>query len=397
MLEACILNTEKNATYTEDDINEIFRIMHTIKGSSAMMKYNNISKFAHSVEDLFDFIRDGNRENIDYPELSDLVLDNVDFIKEQVEKIESGDKQEDDASELISKNKETLTKIKGTDEAVKAVKVYNTFKATIYFLEDSEMENIRAFSVINNLEEIAEEIHHTPEAMVTQNPDLQGLELGNFKKASLQLNKITSELQDVVMSIRMVPLSATFNKMNRIVRDMSKDLGKEIKLTLKGEETEVDKNIIEHMSDPLMHLVRNAIDHGLESKKDREKLGKPTVGNITLEAKNVGSDVLITVKDDGKGLNKENIIEKAKDKGLIRKPIEEMSDNEINNLILLPGFSTNKDVAEYSGRGVGMDVVTRGIESVGGSVSIDSEETVGTSLTMKIPLTLAIEKSNYTR
>ncbi|NMB44513.1 MAG: chemotaxis protein CheA, partial [Clostridiales bacterium] len=214
--------------------------------------------------------------------------------------------------------------------------------------------------------------------------------LDNFDKAARQLNKITNELQDIVMSIRMVPLSATFNKMKRIVRDMSKSLDKEVTLNITGEETEVDKNIIEHISDPLMHLVRNALDHGLESAEDRVKAGKEPVGNISLEAKNVGSDVLIIVRDDGKGIKKESIIAKAREKGLLKRPPETMSDKEIYNLILLPGFSTNENVTEYSGRGVGMDVVAKGIEAIGGFVYIDSIENAGTAITMKIPLTLAI-------
>lgn len=228
------------------------------------------------------------------------------------------------------------------------------------------------------------------EAMVTQNPDLKGLKLDNFNKAARQLHKITSELQDIIMSIRMVPLSATFHKMYRIVRDMSKKLEKEVNLEIIGEETEVDKNIIEHISDPLMHLIRNSIDHGIESVMDREKLGKPGAGTITLEARNVGSDVLVILRDDGKGLDKEKILKRARENGLIHKPEIELTDKEIYNFILLPGFSTNDTVSEFSGRGVGMDIVVKNIEMIGGSISISSEENVGTTFTLKIPLTLAI-------
>jgi two-component system chemotaxis sensor kinase CheA len=228
------------------------------------------------------------------------------------------------------------------------------------------------------------------EAMVIQNPDLRGLALGNFTKAARQLNKITTDIQDMVMSIRMVPLSATFTKMHRIVRDMCKKLDKEVHLEILGEETEVDKNIIEHISDPLMHLVRNSIDHGIESPEERLAKGKAKIGTITLEAKNAGSDVLIIVKDDGKGLNKEKILKKARENNLLFKNEEDMTDKEIFNLILLPGFSTKETVTEFSGRGVGMDVVTKNIEAVGGSLSVDSVAGKGTVITLKIPLTLAI-------
>ncbi|WP_330590728.1 chemotaxis protein CheA [Lacrimispora defluvii] len=228
------------------------------------------------------------------------------------------------------------------------------------------------------------------EAMVTQNPELKTMQLNSFYKAARQLRKITGEMQDMIMSVRMVPLSASFHKMHRIVRDMSRKLGKEVELILVGEGTEVDKNIIEHISDPLMHLVRNAVDHGIEAPDARAAAGKPPTGQITLEAKNAGSDVLIIVRDDGGGIHKDKILQKAIEHGLINKPADELTDKEIYNLLFMPGFSTNDQVTEFSGRGVGMDVVTKNLEAIGGSVSIDSAEGIGTVTTLKIPLTLAI-------
>ncbi len=228
------------------------------------------------------------------------------------------------------------------------------------------------------------------EAMVTQNPELRTMQLNSFYKAARQLRKITGELQDMVMSIRMVPLSATFRKMYRIVRDMDRKLGKEVELKLVGEETEVDKNIIEHISDPLMHLVRNCVDHGIEAPGVREAAGKPREGRIILEAKNAGSEVIVTISDDGNGLDRDKILQKAMEQGLINESEHEITDREIYNLILLPGFSTNDHVTEFSGRGVGMDVVTKNLEAIGGLVSIDSRKGTGTVTTLKIPLTLAI-------
>ena len=228
------------------------------------------------------------------------------------------------------------------------------------------------------------------EAMVTQNPDLKGLQLDRFNKAAQLLHKITSELQDAVMSIRMVPLTATFQKMHRIVRDMSRNLGKEVRLRLVGEETEVDKNVIQHISDPLMHLIRNAIDHGIEPPADRQKAGKPAFGTVTLEAKNAGGDVYVLIKDDGRGLSKAKLLAKARENGLLAKPESEMSDKEIFGLIFLPGFSTKDSISEYSGRGVGMDVVSSNLSQIGGVISVDSEEGSGTTIMLKIPLTLAI-------
>jgi len=529
-LEQDILMGEKSSSLDSEAINEIFRIMHTIKGSAAMMMFNHIATVAHSLEDLFYCIREDKPSKVDYSGLTDLVLESSDFIKLEIEKIDSGNEANGNANEVIEKIKDMLKNIKeqnslgvpiqidlGDKEIEQEQKFYignisskeksemNYYRATIFFEEGCEMENIRAFTVVHDLKELVAEIHHWPldimddeksielirqegfkiilstdassekiheflmdtiflkdlkfeqledereflnqhilknkeiiseadieeivvkkpkdkeiqskaahqslisvnvdkldilmdlvgeivvaESMVLENPDLEGFNLERFNKAGRQLQKITAELQGIVMSIRMLPLSITFQKMNRIVRDMSKKLNKEVKLKLIGEDTEVDKNVIEHISDPLMHLVRNSIDHGIEDSEERESLGKPREGTITLEAKNIGSDVVIFVKDDGKGLNREKILNKAKENGLLYKPEKEMTDKEIYNLIALPGFSTKDNISEFSGRGVGMDVVTKNIEKIGGSVSIDSTEGFGSTITLKIPLTLAI-------
>lgn len=231
------------------------------------------------------------------------------------------------------------------------------------------------------------------EAVVLQNQDLKvpGLDLTNFQKAAAQLSKITSELQDVIMAMRMMPLTNTFQKMNRIVFDVSRKLGKDIELEVIGETTEVDKNIIEHISDPLMHLIRNSLDHGIEDKEARIAAGKNPKGKITLEAKNEGGKVYIIVKDDGKGMNREAILKKAKANGLLgnRNP-DEFSDKEVYQFITAPGFSTKEQVTELSGRGVGMDVVVKNIQSIGGKLEIDSTPGEGSEMCLKIPLTLAI-------
>ena len=509
-LEVAILASEKTGCFAPQAINEIFRVMHTIKGSSTMMMYNNISSLSHAIEDLFYFIREEKPEKMDCALLSDLVLEGVDFIKLEMEKVKNSDILDGDPSDLIENIKEFLSIIKGepqsTDTPVKTKKEVERkyYEAVIYFEDGCEMENVRAYNIVHNLRDIVEDFSYCPEdiiespdsvkiireqgfritlisdksmkelhdfflsypfvlnieitelldsqtyeqycidqetaieepptklaklqaeglgqvenrssqqsiisvdvmkldkmmdlmgemviaeAMVTQNPELQTLKLNSFYKAARQLHKITSEMQDMVMSIRMVPLAATFHKMQRIVRDMSRKLNKEVSLVLIGENTEVDKNIIEHISDPLMHLVRNAIDHGIEDPDERRTAGKQISGQVILEANNAGSDVIVTVRDDGKGLNKEKILKKARENGLLSKPETEITDKEIYNLIFLPGFSTNDNVTEFSGRGVGMDVVVKNLEAVGGSASIDSIEGSGTVTTLKIPVTLAI-------
>ena len=528
-LEQAIMECEKSNIYSEEAVNEIFRLMHSIKGSSAMMLFNEVSTLAHTVEDLFYFLREQKPEIVDCAKLSDLVLESVDFVKVEIEKIKGRDEADGKATLLIDKLKDFLLLLKSQNhcegplerpktnknqqyyiavEKKSDILSENKYKATIFFEEDCKMENIRAYTIIHRLAEISEEIFYTPqdicenedssadirekgfqilmktnqpyekvyqflmqtiflkelilvqlednqafesfytaqrtsiensadqmsyteqkqdknqsskevnsqgnqamisvhvnkldklmdlvgemviaESMVTKNPEIQHLELENFQKAARQLHKITAELQDMVMSIRMVPLSTTFLKMHRIMRDMCKKLGKEVQLEVVGEETEVDKNIIEHISDPLMHLIRNAIDHGIEDKEERGQSGKDKIGTIVLEARNQGNDVLVMIKDDGRGLNKSKIIQKAKENGLLEKSETDMTDKEIYSLILLPGFSTKEDITEFSGRGVGMDVVTKNLEKVGGSVAVESIEGVGTMITLKIPLTLAI-------
>lgn len=521
-LENTILSSEEASCFSSDAINEIFRAMHTIKGSSAMMMYQNITSLAHNMEDLFYFLREDKTVQPNCAVLSDLVLECVDFIKLELEKIKSGAEPEDNPDSLIQKIKDRLAALKAGKDIPAAVTAQpaqsfssdlkcddenrNEYEAVVLFEDGCEMENIRAYAILHKLKDIAEVTYYQPEdiiennecvqeireqgfkimfrsdkslqemqeflegtaflrkltlteckksaappanapvsgqeaaksslipafadqqaleqtqiesknapqqvirvdvnkldklmdlmgemviaeAMVTQNPELKSLQLNSFYKSARQLRKITSEMQDMVMAIRMVPLSATFHKMRRIIRDMARNQNKEVELVLIGEDTEVDKNIIEHISDPLMHLVRNAVDHGIEPPDVREASGKPRVGRIIIEANNVGSDVLVSVRDDGKGLNKQKILQKAVKNGLINKQEHELTEKEIYNLIFLPGFSTNDNVTEYSGRGVGMDVVTKNIEEVGGAVSVVSAEGAGTITTMKIPLTLAI-------
>lgn len=530
-LEEILLDFEQNKTISNESINEIFRIMHTIKGSSAMMMFDIISSLAHIVEDLFYFIRESQPLSLDYSLICDLVLASADFIKLEISKIEDGKDSDGNEKDITDKIKSYLSELSGAykeqgDTATITEKIENDkqayyistydnhdeiklkkFSARVFFEDGCQMENIRAYTIIHNLKDFCKEIYHVPEnivednssadyiiengfdvyfssasdidefkkifeqalfvktyelsvvdnfeneaaehlgqdlyigapasitgeeispeqqdstqrafknikqslisvnitkldklmdlvgeiviteSMVTRNPDLNGLQLDNFCKAARQLRKLTDELQDTVMSIRMVPVGATFQKMHRIVRDMGKKLIKEVELCIRGEDTEVDKNIIDHLSDPLMHIIRNAVDHGLEPEEERIKKGKDSRGRITLEAENVGGEVVITVTDNGRGLDKTKILEKAREKGLAIKADREYTDREIFSFILLPGFSTKENVTEFSGRGVGMDVVKKNIEQVGGSVLIDSKIGLGTKITIKIPLTLAI-------
>lgn len=542
-LEQLMIASEKNNAFTVESINEIFRFMHTIKGSSAMMMFNEISTLAHRIEDFFYMIREKKDITYDFTLLVDIILESIDFFKLELMKIKSGETPDGDTTDLLNKVDLLISEVKNqnglkedkkkTEKKSEEQKYYirpsskevtaQYYKVRLKFKADSEMENIRAYTVVHNIVDLVDEVFYKPndiiendstseeikingfnmaiqskieqskiksyldntifldslefdeitqeeykvialnyqnqeiseeikipetskkfievqrvkqekqekqeieqrtekqevssstsqgiisvnvekldklmdmvgelviaEAMVSQNPEVTKLEIESFDKASRQLHKISTELQDMVMAIRMVPLSTTFMKMHRIVRDMTKKLNKNVALDIYGEETEVDKNIIEKISDPLMHLIRNSLDHGIEDEETRIANGKNKQGTISLEAKNSGSDVLIIIRDDGKGLDKNQLYSKALTQGLINRAIEDMTDREIYRLILHPGFSTKEQVTEFSGRGVGMDVVAKNIESIGGSVIVDSIPTKGTTIILKIPLTLAI-------
>lgn len=203
------------------------------------------------------------------------------------------------------------------------------------------------------------------------------------------VERLTGELRDNTMDIRMLPIGTTFSKFKRLVRDLSNDLGKEIFMETEGGETELDKTVIERLNDPLIHIIRNSIDHGIELPDVREAVGKPKQGRVHLSAFHSGANVLIKIKDDGAGLDREAIHRKAVEKGLIA-PDAELSDKEIFALIFFPGFSTAKTVTGISGRGVGMDVVKRSIDALRGSIDIESEKGIGSTITLKLPLTLAI-------
>ena len=232
------------------------------------------------------------------------------------------------------------------------------------------------------------------ELVITQamlGEDMSGL-VGQDKKlyANLgQLRRITSEIQKISMSMRMIPIKQTFQKMIRLVRDLSKKSGKQVSLDMIGEETEIDRNMVDEIYDPLVHMVRNSIDHGIERPEVRKAMGKPEAGTVVLKAYHKGGNIVIEISDDGRGLDRDKIIKKAIERNLIRSG-ENVSDQEIYGLVFQPGFSTADEVTDVSGRGVGMDVVKRAIDKLRGALDIDSVKDQGTTVLMKLPLTLAI-------
>ncbi|MDE7157923.1 MAG: chemotaxis protein CheA [Lachnospiraceae bacterium] len=565
-LQETVLEQKDAECFDEDSINEIFRTMHTIKGSSGIMMFDNITAVSHKLEDVFYYLRESHPENVPHLELVEHVLEVEDFISSEMEKIRNGDSVDGDASGIIKNLDKFLDKIKNgmTEEGAElppenvheepkqfyiapvATSASRFYKIYITFFPETEMSNVHAYKTVYALKEIAEDLLYSPEdiisdessaeiileegfrillqaqcdeeeirkiigvgydikavdifeckaeeflqgfdfgeqnmqidlessveeieartqegedkskeekkpekpqkpqiapgdfvikskepgkqkklakdkpktekasfisvnvskmdqlmdligelviaeSVVLQNPDLKvpGLNLNSFNKAAAQLSKISTDLQNVIMSMRMVPLTNTFQKMNRIVFDVSRKLGKDIEFEMIGENTEVDKNIIEHISDPLMHLVRNAVDHGIETNEERAESGKTSKGKVTLSARTEAGKVWISVEDNGKGLDREKILEKAKKQGLLdeSKPEYSYKDKEVYQFITLPGFSTNEQITEYSGRGVGMDVVVQNIQEIGGTLDIDSTSGVGSIMSLKIPLTLAI-------
>ncbi len=225
---------------------------------------------------------------------------------------------------------------------------------------------------------------------VIHNPEIQSLDLESFQKSATQLNRITRDLQDVAMSLRMVPIDGTFRKMIRLVRDVSRKQGKKVHLEITGSETEVDKTVAEVISDPLVHMMRNAVDHGIEDAAERAAAGKSPEAQISLSARHQGGEIWIRISDDGRGIDREKILAKARERGLPGSEREGLSDSEVFAFIFEPGFSMAKALTDISGRGIGMDVVKRNIERVGGRVDIESCPGKGTTFTLRIPLTLAI-------
>jgi two-component system chemotaxis sensor kinase CheA len=228
------------------------------------------------------------------------------------------------------------------------------------------------------------------ENMFRHNPMLLEIDDENLTKARAQLIRVTRELQDIATSVRMIPVAATFQKMNRIVRDVSTRQGKKVQIILEGEYTEVDKTVIEKLSDPLVHLVRNSVDHGVETIDERLIAGKDPIAKVTLSAKHQSGEIWITVKDDGKGLHREKILDRARSRGLLQGEGTKLKDSDVWQYIFEPGFSTAAAVTDISGRGVGMDVVRKNVEALRGRIDVESVTGSGSEFIMRIPLTLAI-------
>jgi two-component system, chemotaxis family, sensor kinase CheA len=295
----------------------------------------------------------------------------------------------DTSTEAKSENQES------TDEQVKEVAPAQDRRAGDRRKTDRRGASSESSSIRVNTDKIDALINMVGELVITQSmlgqfgEDFDAKNIDKLNDGLKQLERNTRELQENVMQIRMLPISFSFNRFPRLVHDLSSKLDKKIELKLSGEGTELDKTVMEKIGDPLVHLVRNSLDHGIEMPEDRIAAGKPETGTIHLNAYHEGGKVVIDIEDDGAGLNKERILSKAIERGIVKEG-DKLTDDQINALIFHAGFSTAEIVSDVSGRGVGMDVVKRNIHDLGGVVEVKSEEGKGSVFTIRLPLTLAI-------
>ncbi len=436
-VESKILRLEESAEDL-DIINGIFRPIHSMKGSAGFLGLKDIGKVSHELETLLDEARKSKLKIT--PEIIEILYEGLDILKKLrvnvVNKMDGKDVSADvvEYQPLLSKISQALGKnlafepkkesepqrptegvklgeilvIKGdvseeqlevalneqakhlgqilvekgstTPEKVSsALKIQNKMgKATS---ETVKVDTQKLDSLVNLVGELV-----IANALINE---FLGSNANGANKNISHLNKIVKEIQDEVMSMRMVPLKSTFQKMARLVRDVSSKMGKKVHLEISGEDTELDKTVTEEIGDPLVHIIRNSIDHGIESNEERVAKGKPAEGLVRLDAFHRGGNIVIEVEDDGKGLSKERLLKKAIEKGLV-EPNASLSDQQIYNLIFAAGFSTAEKVTDISGRGVGMDVVKKNVERLRGKVDISTVEGKGTKISIKLPLTLAI-------
>ncbi len=384
-------------------LNSVFRGFHTIKGLAGFLELWDVQKVAHEVETALDAARNGQLA-IDGAAI-DVILQSSDYLRCWLKYLESVlEKQPGSApaidEPLLARIKE-LSDGSGASPKHSASELTNLAAAVEAAPQDASpgpgsnaarRAEISAVKVdtakLDYLVDMAGEmviaqamVHHDPALDITRNPRLQ--------KNLAQLSRITGELHKTAMSMRLVPIGPLFRRMARLVRDLGRQFGKQVVMQTEGDEIELDRHIVEELSDPLMHMVRNSLDHGIGTPEERVKAGKSPTGTLTLRGRHHAGQVVIEIADDGRGLNREKIVAKAIDSGLIASG-DAMSDSDVFGLIFRPGFSTAAQVTNVSGRGVGMDVVRRHIEKLRGRIEVQSAAGRGSTFSLKLPLTLAI-------
>ena len=387
--EVALLTLEANPLEFEA-INTVFRAFHTVKGTAAFLGLAHIAEFAHEAESLLMRVRD--REITYGPTCADLSLRSVDMLKALLGAVEDalvGDGallQPPGYNSLMIAldGYSPLADVLGIEPAAtveaapRAARVEATTEATIRVRTD------RLDRLINMVGELV-----IAQTMIASDPQMAHTQSPELTRKVTHAGKIVRELQELSMSMRMVPMRSTFQKLARVVRDTASKVGKSVQFTTDGEDVEIDRNLVDILADPLVHMVRNAVDHGIERSDDRDRAGKSRTGSVRLSAYHSSGNVVVDLIDDGGGLHRDRIVNKAIENGLIESD-RGMTDNEVFNLIFAPGFSTAESVTEISGRGVGLDVVRRNLELIRGRLEITSTAGAGTTFSLRLPLTLAV-------
>jgi two-component system chemotaxis sensor kinase CheA len=410
--EASLLEIEAESDDPEH-VNVVFRAFHTIKGVAGFINLAPIVDLAHAAETMLDRARSGRLELRGTP--VDLAIRSCDMLRQLVEAIDGGafpaatdhrtlitallDAAEGRNIELPpAPARSAEPPVESDDDSAEATDVSAPTPAattpdaaasrgTRRVDQTVKVSTTRMDGLVDMVGELV-----IAQLMVTQDPAISATEDQRLRRHLAHMGKIVRDLQEVAMSLRMVTLRQTFQKMRRLVRDVAAKAGKTIELSIEGEDVELDRNVVEEIGDPLVHMIRNACDHGVEPADERIRAGKPGTGHVTLRAFHKGGSIVIEIEDDGRGLSRDRILAKCRERNLIddsRRP-EDIPDHEVYNFIFLPGFSTAEKITDISGRGVGMDVVRRNIEALRGSVEIRSTPGRGSVFSMRLPLTMAI-------
>ncbi|MCF6246392.1 MAG: chemotaxis protein CheA [Desulfobacula sp.] len=428
-IEVNLIELEQDPA-NKDIINDIFRPFHTIKGVSGFLALTKINTLAHATENLLDSARSG--DFLINDTATDIILESVDTLKNLISGVEKGTQtgfMQDDTDIDVETLTEKLKKLQialttgkkqllgeilvqkgeissdNLDQALEIQKKNPEKKIGEILVEEKRAapKQVAAALMDQNIvkrqvaaqvkvstQKLDDLVDYAGELVIAQSMLRQKTSHDTSLTQSVsQLGQIVTNMQTIAMSMRMIPIKATFMKMIRLVRDLAKKSGKGINLNMEGEDTEIDRNVVDALYEPMVHMIRNSCDHGIEQKKDRIEQGKSSGGTIVLRAYHKGGHIIIEIEDDGKGLDKDVILAKAKEKELITGN-EQFTDAQVYDMILQPGFSTAKQVTDVSGRGVGMDVVKSGIEKFRGHLSIESTKGTGTKFTISLPLTLAI-------
>ena len=393
-IEQNVLELEQEPGRAEP-VHAIFRAFHTIKGIAGFLEFGSIQEISHETETLLDLVRNG-KLALGSP-IVDVILEAADYLGREVSRIEAGRTQESvSTGPLLAKLQAALHNSseaqpasaappceKSEEPAEEALET-QAFPAGAALTSFIKVDTAKLDSLVDMVGEMV-----IAQSLVRHSPELSGSQNALLQRHVAQLSRITDEVQKIAMSMRMVPVRMLFQKMARLLRDVCRKAGKQAELVTYGDDTELDRSIVEDLADPLMHMVRNAIDHGIEPPQERLAAGKPAAGRIELRASHQGGHILIEMADDGRGMNRDAILRKALAKGLVTEAAA-LTDSDVYNLIFQPGFSTAEKVTDISGRGVGMDVVKRQVQKLRGRTEIHTEAGKGSTFRLTVPLTLAI-------